>query len=284
MKLAKIFFAFPALFLICFAHSLAAQTPVAPPPKPGSNVLDAANAEILTLLQAGMPESVVLEKIRTTTEKFNTSATSLIALKKAGANEAELKAILAQGNSAPVIQTDIKQQAAINQTANAPSLEETMKFIQEELNANSTVNVVVFYQNSANGSTWNNAITSAYTDLNANSSACRIEWHFSLIADGDKQGGDNKVVRDNNSGIHLKTVHDVVIKPFEQYLTELDAKTGNPQYITLSTSPSITVLVIHTGDNLIHFYPFTDPSLADRVAKAITHAVELCGGGSKEPF
>jgi hypothetical protein len=29
---------------------------------------------------------------------------------------------------------------------------------------------------------------------------------------------------------------------------------------------------------------FIDPDLADVVAKAITHAVELCGGGAKELF
>jgi len=27
-----------------------------------------------------------------------------------------------------------------------------------------------------------------------------------------------------------------------------------------------------------------DESLANRIAKALVHAVELCGGGSKEPF
>jgi hypothetical protein len=35
---------------------------------------------------------------------------------------------------------------------------------------------------------------------------------------------------------------------------------------------------------LENWFPFTDADLADRVAKAITHAIELCGGGNKEPF
>ena len=44
-----------------------------------------------------MPESVVLDKIHSTSDKFDTSVDALVALKLAGATEAELKAILAQG-------------------------------------------------------------------------------------------------------------------------------------------------------------------------------------------
>jgi hypothetical protein len=54
----------------------------------------AANVEVVKLLQAGMPETVVLEKIQTMSTKFDTSADALVALKRAGATEAELNAVL----------------------------------------------------------------------------------------------------------------------------------------------------------------------------------------------
>jgi hypothetical protein len=54
----------------------------------------ASNAEIIRMLQAALPESVILGKIRSTPQKFDTSADALIQLKQAGASEAVLTAIV----------------------------------------------------------------------------------------------------------------------------------------------------------------------------------------------
>src|ERR1700742_1772163 len=53
------------------------------------------NEEVLKLVQSGLPESVVINKIHTLTGKFDTSAEALIALQRGGATEAELAAITA---------------------------------------------------------------------------------------------------------------------------------------------------------------------------------------------
>lgn len=52
------------------------------------------NAEIAQLLDAQMPESVILQAIATGTPKFDTSAKALIALKNKGASPAVLNAVL----------------------------------------------------------------------------------------------------------------------------------------------------------------------------------------------
>jgi hypothetical protein len=57
-----------------------------------------ANADIVKMIQAGLPEAVILNKIRGSAGSFDTSTDALIALKKAGATDAELTAI-----SAPVV-------------------------------------------------------------------------------------------------------------------------------------------------------------------------------------
>jgi hypothetical protein len=59
-----------------------------------------ANGEVVKLIKAGMPESVVVAKIRSTTGTFDASADALIHLKAAGATEAELKAMLAKNAAA----------------------------------------------------------------------------------------------------------------------------------------------------------------------------------------
>ncbi|MGB9406463.1 MAG: hypothetical protein WCA89_02940, partial [Terracidiphilus sp.] len=86
-----------SMFLtVALAASIAlAQQSVPPPPQP---VVEAgANAEVLRLLRAGMPERAILHLISASPGKFDTSADALAALKQAGASEAELSAIQAQG-------------------------------------------------------------------------------------------------------------------------------------------------------------------------------------------
>lgn len=57
----------------------------------------APNADIIKLLEAGMPESVVISSIEKSTAKFDTSATALIKLKEKGATPAVLNALLNAG-------------------------------------------------------------------------------------------------------------------------------------------------------------------------------------------
>jgi hypothetical protein len=52
------------------------------------------NADVIKLLEAQMPESVILQSIATSTTKFDTSATALIGLKNKGASPAVLNAVI----------------------------------------------------------------------------------------------------------------------------------------------------------------------------------------------
>lgn len=66
---------------------------------------DLSNAQIIRMLKAGIPETVILEKIQTSTAKLDSSTDALIALKTAGASEAVLNEILKHSgsNSSPAI-------------------------------------------------------------------------------------------------------------------------------------------------------------------------------------
>lgn len=52
------------------------------------------NADVVKLLEAQMPESVILQSIASSTTKFDTSANALIALKNKGASPAVLNAVI----------------------------------------------------------------------------------------------------------------------------------------------------------------------------------------------
>jgi hypothetical protein len=152
-----------------------------------------------------------------------------------------------------------------------------MKFIYDKLSDMGTVSYVLFAQDTKDGQTWSNSNSYTVTNVRADAASCYIGYHGRGMRDG-------AVVSEQDSGFYLKDVLDVVIEPEPQYFTEQSAGQGNPNIITNSTNPTLTALIVRRPKNVLNSFPIVDPTLADRLAKAITHAVELCGGGNKEPF
>jgi hypothetical protein len=265
------------VFVVCsaalFSSSAFAQTVVPPPPRLANDV--PANAVVLKLLQVGMPESVVLDKIHAITDKFDTSIDALVALKQAGATEAELKAIMAQGTAS----ADLPPAAAPADTS--PSLAETMQFIQDKLNGVGKISFVVFFQNANNGSSWTQTLAYENGKFVADPSHCHISYHRRATNSGRAFG---KTFVNNDKDFWLRNVQNVVVWPYEQSYNEWSAKTGNPNIIATSSNPPITELSARRPHGEEDFFYFTDADLADRVAKAMVHAVELCGGGNKDKF
>jgi hypothetical protein len=255
-----------ALTLLLFAAAAAvSQNAVAPPPRPANDA--PANAEVLKLLRAAMPESVVLNKIHAATGKFDTSVDALVALKQAGASDAELGAVLAQG-AAPA-----GPSPAVAPTTSGPSLAESMQFIQDKLNCLGNVAFAQFLQNTSNGGTGTKSLTNEISNVVADPNQCSISYHRKATSNGS-------TYKDENSVFSLRDVQDIVVTPDEPYETKWQVKSGYPNVIVTSTSPPITALVARHAHGEESFFLFTDADLADRVAKAMVHAVELCGGGS----
>jgi hypothetical protein len=258
-----------AASLFCgIAFTLSAQQSVPPPPKPANDA--PANAEVLKLLRAGMSESVVLNKIRAITDQFDTSADALVALKQAGANDAELSAVLAQGASPAA------QPPAAAPADNGPSLAETMQFIQNKLNGIGKVSFVDVLYAAVDGSTENITYTDEISNVVADPSQCQISYHRKAT---QKNG---EIYRNKDNVISLRDVQEIVVKPLEQFENEFAAKNGIN--VSITTNPSLTILEARVTHDVTYSFRFTDADLADRVAKAMLHAVELCGGGNKEKF
>jgi len=259
-----------AASLFCgIAFTLSAQQPVAPPPKPANDA--PANAAVLKLLQVGMPESVVLDRIHATIERFDLSTDALVVLKQAGATEAELKAVMAQGSA-----TADTPPAAASSTS-GPSLAETIQFIQEKMNDVGKVAWVDFLQDAKDGSTWTETFTTELNNVIVDQNQCRFSYHRKVTDNGETDS-------DQNYFFSLRDVQDIIVKPEEQNQTDWIAQNGKPNIIVTSTSPSIATLIVHRPRGEMNTFRFTDANLADRVAKAMQHAVELCGGGNRDKF
>lgn len=87
-----------------------------------ANAAPITNADLIKLLDAGMPEDVVLKAIANGEPKFNTSADALVLLKKKGATSAILNAVLSPSTqAAPAARATAAAPAAPAKPAAAPA-------------------------------------------------------------------------------------------------------------------------------------------------------------------
>ncbi len=202
----------------------------------------------------------------------------MAALKQAGASEAELSAIASSG-APPANAPPANVQPASAQTNGNPSLEVTMKFIQDKLNEIGTVNFAGYVHDSADGSDGVQKFSGTISNAVANPSACSFSYHRLVFNNGRKEHNENVV-------INLRDVQNISVLPDEQDWQNYLVRVGDTTK-TVKDVPNIIALVIklkNGNDPAIRFY---EQEMADRVAKAMVHAVELCGGGrgsAPEPF
>lgn len=159
-----------------------------------------------------------------------------------------------------------------------PSLEVTMRFIQDKLSDVGPVNFAVYGHDDAGGGDSTMQQKIEVTKVFAAPGACLIKYHWNW----EKEG---KVVDDHDGGFFLKTVRNIAVTPIDQYQKKFVAAAGHPSW-SYRDDPPVFVLEVRKsetkGANTLVFF---DEQLANRVAKALVHAVELCGGGTKpEPF
>ncbi len=264
MRIVTVFFT-----MVLVSATALAQVAVPPPPQPASE--SQSNAALLKLLQTGVSERIILHVISATPGTFDTSVSALAALKQAGASEAELSAIQAHG-AAPAYPP-----AAGAQTNSGPSLAETMKFIQDKLNALGTVNFAGYVHDATNDTDGVQKFSSTFSNAVANPDACSLSYHRLVYNNGRKEHNEDVA-------INLREVQNISVLPDEQDWQMYLVRIGDSAK-TVKDVPNIIALVIKLNNGKDPTIRFYEQEMADRVAKALIHAVELCGGGPKpEPF
>jgi hypothetical protein len=207
------------------------------------------------------------------------------------APQASTQPIAAEPFQQPVVPTASSQSSPVsalvltpaqNPNRSGPSLDATMKFIQERLGDIGSVGYTAFYQNARYDSM---TTTDEFSKVIADARLCQISFHrkkmYKPLKDNDEKDMD-VITYDGDVSLSLRDIQEIEVKPMEQRLNDNQAATGHPETVVTSTRPAITALLVHKSHEVLYPFPFTDALLANRVAKAIVHAVELCGGG--EPF
>jgi hypothetical protein len=160
-----------------------------------------------------------------------------------------------------------------------PSLNVTMQFIQDKLNNLGKVSWVEVKHNSKDGTDARQSLVHELSAVVADAAACKISLHRKVTSDNAANPFDYEMT------LPLKMVENLSVMTQEQHTNLWFAQRAQPE-ITTSVSPSISALLIHFSDKRQdEFFAFFDEDLANRLAKAMVHAVEICGGGGKpEPF
>jgi hypothetical protein len=159
-----------------------------------------------------------------------------------------------------------------------PSLADTMQFIQSKLPH--TFDYLVYSRDGATGGEETFRLTDTLSDVAADPQTCSISYHWTRSRD-QKPPFYNATFK-----LDLSTIERLTVVPAEQDVRQIDADRGRNDDIVRVNPSSISLLKAFKTNNPIgsSFY-ISDGDLADRLAKAMTHAVELCKPGKKsEPF
>jgi len=159
-----------------------------------------------------------------------------------------------------------------------PSLAVTMKFLQDKLNEEGPINFTLFVHDDVGGSDWVIRRTFVESSFSTDANLCLLKYHLKRTDNGQQK-------LDVDQQLNLKSVQSVSVMTEEQSVKingAADGQTGQ----SLRCDPSVFAMRIKIagvsgGASVLLFH---DEDTANRVAKALNHAVELCGGGQNEPF
>jgi hypothetical protein len=157
-----------------------------------------------------------------------------------------------------------------------PGLQDTMKFIEERLDAIGRVNYVAYRHDDRNPNSHAVEILSLSAEIThprASSDGCRIDFHAWTSLGG-------QVTFDRDTGFALKDIREVALLPMDEKMSEANQKARRPA-ATYHVTPLVFAVTARSRDG--HDYPFLlyQRALSIRLTRALSHAVELCGGGSE---
>jgi hypothetical protein len=161
-------------------------------------------------------------------------------------------------------------------TDNGPSIEETMRFIQDKLGALGRVNFAVYFHSNDDGRDAITKINFEVSNVRAYPGTCKIDFHFVYLENGS-------VRADHDSSLPLKTIQEISVESKDQVIKRQFAAQGHTGIDVRSDPPAFDIVVKLPKGDETEFLSF-DEAMANRIAKALVHAVELCGGGNKDPF
>ena len=156
-------------------------------------------------------------------------------------------------------------------------MEVTLKFITDKIGDEGRLTYSANVTDTANpGSAWNNKFEVELSNPTYDVKGCRISYHWRAQQNG-------KASDDKDYTLNLREVKDLAVLSQQENQKNVDSQNGQGTWDSQITPP-LFALVVHRPKKVDNAFLFSDEQMANRVAKAMVHAVELCGGGNTEPF
>jgi hypothetical protein len=160
------------------------------------------------------------------------------------------------------------------------SLAETMQLIQKELNAFGKSNFTVITRDELGGPDHISPFTYEISNVVADSGSCTVRYHW-------KSSTPDQVMDESDFSLNLHDVQSVKVMTYVQYVREVEGEDEDhtdPKDWYTKFDPTMLVLYPKiAGDETDKLgLIFADEVIANRIAKGLTHAVKLCGGGEKQ--
>jgi hypothetical protein len=160
--------------------------------------------------------------------------------------------------------------------ADGPSLAVTMQFIQDKMNEQGKINYTLNTHDNSNGEDWPvYQIGIEVTNVVADPATCRITWH-KVTTNGGKVGMNKDLSLD------LRNVLTFEVRTSTYEAKMEDTANGHPELDKRQNPPYFAVTARLKGNTETPLF-FSSEEMANRIAKAMVHAVELCGGGQNKP-
>jgi hypothetical protein len=153
-----------------------------------------------------------------------------------------------------------------------PTLAETMQLLQKELNAVGKFNFTVTTRDERGGPDHISHDTLEISNVVADPASCTVRYHIKGTAEGQTSNDD--------FSLNLHYVLGIRVMTYLQFMKEEDGiDIGDSNDWHTKVNPPMIMLDVQGEDGFI----FADEAIANRIAKTLTRAVELCGGGNKDP-
>jgi hypothetical protein len=169
--------------------------------------------------------------------------------------------------------TDWQSQSA-NTQQNSSDLAVTMKFIQDTLNGLGAVNYIAHFHDNSQGKDSTKQFREEVSGAVADSDSCRIDFHYKLSIDG-------KLEKDTAFRVNLKDITSTIVEYINQSFNERLAFEGRSS-LRANVVPEVFPVKVYDTSKNYYWFCFPDQELADRFAKAVRRAAELCVGRNKD--
>jgi hypothetical protein len=152
-----------------------------------------------------------------------------------------------------------------------PNLKDTMKEIQDGLNDAGPVSYVLKYHNDSTGEDKSMPYKVETSKVTADPNTCFLIYEQRTFL--------NAAHRDTGSVVQLRGVKRIFVRTMEQEVNSSGIFTDHPEVSVKSSPPVFVVEPERPGSNERSAFFFLNDAQANKMAKALIHAAELCGGG-----